>query len=155
MQPATVLHAECVCAVLCRYRRGLLSACIPSQLLGLWTVEEFQKHVSGSPEVPIDKMKAQTRFSVRSPPVLPLALDLDLSAAYAFPLPSAPVFSQGDGPTDMFWELMERFSHEERGLVLKFATGRIRYVAPCSDIDRLLLGGCVRSYTRPVLQAPG
>ena len=95
MQPATVLHAECVCAVLCRYRRGLLSACIPSQLLGLWTVEEFQKHVSGSPEVPIDKMKAQTRFSVRSPPVLPLALDLDLSASYAFPLPPAPVFFAG------------------------------------------------------------
>ena len=23
----------------------------------------------------------------------------------------------------MFWELMEKFSHEERGLVLKFATG--------------------------------
>merc|ERR1711871_729590 len=76
-------------------RRGILSACIPSQLLGLWTVEEFQKHVSGSPEVPVDLMKAQTRFS-------------------------------GDGPKDMFWELMEKFSHEERGLVLKFATGRIR-----------------------------
>lgn len=46
-------------------RRGLLSACIPSQLLGLWTVEELAKQVSGSPEVPIDKMKAQTKFSVR------------------------------------------------------------------------------------------
>ena len=76
-------------------RRGMLSACIPSQLMGLWTVEEFQTRVSGSPEVPVDKMKAQTRFS-------------------------------GEGPKEMFWELMEKFSHEERGLVLKFATGRIR-----------------------------
>ena len=37
---------------------------------------------------------------------------------------------QGDGPKDMFWELMEKFTHEERGLVLKFATGRIRYAVP-------------------------
>jgi E3 ubiquitin-protein ligase HECTD3 len=37
-----------------------------------------------------------------------------------------PLLSQGSGPTEMFWELMEKFSHEERGLVLKFATGRIR-----------------------------
>lgn len=40
------------------------------------------------------------------------------------------LLSQGDGPKDMFWELMEKFSHEERGLVLKFATGRIRYAVP-------------------------
>jgi hypothetical protein len=33
---------------------------------------------------------------------------------------------QGEGPKEMFWELMEKFTHEERGLVLKFATGRIR-----------------------------
>lgn len=38
----------------------------------------------------------------------------------------------------MFWELMEKFSHEERGLVLKFATGRIRYALLC--VDTVCLG---------------
>jgi hypothetical protein len=32
----------------------------------------------------------------------------------------------GSGPKEMFWAVLEKFTDEERGLVLKFATGRVR-----------------------------
>lgn len=40
-------------------RRGLLKACIPAPVLGLWSVQEFQLAVCGKPEILIDELKKQ------------------------------------------------------------------------------------------------
>ena len=45
---------------------GLLSACIPQQCLALWATDELQLQVCGSPSIPIDELKKQTRFTGRS-----------------------------------------------------------------------------------------
>ena len=44
-------------------RRGMLSARIPPQCLALWNSDEFELQVCGSPSIPIEVLKKQTRFS--------------------------------------------------------------------------------------------
>eukprot|EP01052_Picozoa_sp_SAG31_P015585 SAG31_NODE_1006_length_10432_cov_3.272718_2_plen_538_part_00 len=93
-------------------RRGLLRACIPAPVLGLWSVHEFQLAVCGRPEIDIEQLKQQTTFE------------------------------GSEGPGEVFWRVMESLSHEERSSVLKFASGRLRLpvnlkVEWQSDSDRL------------------
>jgi len=118
-------------------RRGLLSASIPAQVICIWSVGEFQLAVCGRcaldlgghtrvlkadsgfwmmrrPEILIDEWKAQTSFENSGP----------------------------NNSNDLFWKVVESFSHEERSQVLKFVTGRIRLpvnfkVEWQSDSDRL------------------
>ena len=123
-------------------RRGLLSACIPSQLLGLWTVDEFQRMVCGSPTIP--SVPARPRCFCRAP------ADVARFVRRVESLKKQTKFS-GSGPEDMFWtvrllpparaslsaaarlasprrgvQVMSKFTDEERGLVLKFSCGRAR-----------------------------
>jgi hypothetical protein len=75
-------------------RRGLLSACIPSQLLGLWTVDEFQRMVCGSPTIP----------SVPARPCCFCCAPADVArfVRRVESLKKQTKFS-GSGPEDMFW----------------------------------------------------
>merc|ERR1711865_50778 len=43
-------------------RRGLLSACIPAQVISLWSAGEFQLAACGRPEILIEEWKQQTSF---------------------------------------------------------------------------------------------
>jgi len=98
-------------------RRGLLSACIPQQCLALWATDELQLQVCGSPSIPIDELKKQTRFTGRSVSGSHAALCCGILTRRWLSSPEVEA---------MFWEAMEQLSDEERSFVLKFATGRIR-----------------------------
>ena len=111
-------------------RRGLLSACIPQQCLALWATDELQLQVCGSPSIPIDELKKQTRFTGRSVSGSPAVLCCA----------RAEIVWAGSSPEveAMFWEAMEQLSDEERSFVLKFATGRIRLCVAhplCAPVD--------------------
>lgn len=78
-------------------RRGL-TAIIPIQVLKLWTFKQFELAVCGEPDIPLDGMKAN------------IVWDMDRNAP----------------EVALFWKAVERFSNEERSLLLRFATGRSR-----------------------------
>jgi len=80
-------------------RAGLDEYSIPRTVLALWTPHEFEQQVSGCLDIPIDQMKEAVHLS---------------------------------GPSTqrrLFWEVIERLTMEQRGLLLKFASGRNRM--PC------------------------
>jgi hypothetical protein len=85
-----------------------LTAIIPAPLIRLWTAHELERAVCGSPDIPVDELRATARY------------DLDRDTA----------------EVQYLFAALERMSHEDRSLFLRFVTGRARL--PCSiRISRL------------------
>jgi hypothetical protein len=90
-------------------RRGL-TQCIPIQLLHIWTANEFAISVAGDPLIEVSEMKKHTRFRV------------------------GRAEGRARQVESMFWECIERMDTNERALLLKFATGRLRLPCPLEVI---------------------
>ncbi|XP_022827451.1 probable E3 ubiquitin-protein ligase HERC2 [Spodoptera litura] len=79
--------------------RDGISRVIPAPLLGLFTAAELETLVCGSPDIPVQALRA--------------------SATYKGIEPNAPL-------VQWFWEVMEELSGSERALFLRFVWGRTR-----------------------------
>eukprot|EP00658_Telonema_sp_P-2_P042287 TRINITY_DN30343_c0_g1_i1.p1 TRINITY_DN30343_c0_g1~~TRINITY_DN30343_c0_g1_i1.p1 ORF type:complete len:413 (+),score=89.44 TRINITY_DN30343_c0_g1_i1:45-1283(+) len=75
-----------------------LTAIIPIQVLKLWTYKQFDVAVCGTPEIPLAALQENVVW------------DMDRDAP----------------EVQHLWAAVERFSHEERSLLLRFSTGRSR-----------------------------
>jgi len=79
--------------------RSGLAQVVPSRLLTLFTWDELEVFVCGHPEVDIDLLKSCTDYNRCNPK---------------------------DRHVEMFWNVLESFSSEERSLFLRFTWGRSR-----------------------------
>ena len=78
-------------------RRGLC-AVIPAAVVRLWTAQELELAVCGSPEIPVSVIRDNARFEISA-----------------------------DSPRVKFlWEALEEMTNEERSLFLRFVSGRAR-----------------------------
>jgi E3 ubiquitin-protein ligase HECTD3 len=81
-------------------RRGL-TAIIPAPLIRLWTAQELERRVCGSPDIPIDELRKTARYDIPA-----------------------------DSPEVQFmFAALEEMSNEDRSLFLRFVTGRARLPA--------------------------
>nr|CAB3252595.1 ZF(ZZ)-8 zinc finger protein [Phallusia mammillata] len=86
-------------------REGMASV-IPLAMLSLFTAQELETTVCGSPDVPLHLLKAVCSHKGISP---------------------------NDDLAKWFWEVMESFSNEERSLFLRFVWGRTRLPRSIAD----------------------
>eukprot|EP00003_Mantamonas_plastica_P009533 TRINITY_DN1890_c0_g2_i2.p3 TRINITY_DN1890_c0_g2~~TRINITY_DN1890_c0_g2_i2.p3 ORF type:complete len:194 (-),score=53.95 TRINITY_DN1890_c0_g2_i2:660-1241(-) len=82
---------------------------VPENLLSLFTWQEVELMICGSPEINLDLLKQKTEYGV------------DVSA--------------NDAHIRMFWELLEEFNQEERRLWLRFVWGRNRLPRRPEDFE--------------------
>jgi hypothetical protein len=90
-------------------RRGLATI-VPIQLLPLFTWQELEMMVCGKREINIDYLKANTRYR-------------------------APV-GEHEPHVQMFWQVMEGFSHDERQMFLRFVWGQSRLPLNPADFQQ-------------------
>ena len=94
-------------------RRGLCTG-VPSQLLQLWTANEYALRVAGDPDIEVADLKKQTRFRRVAGGSAAAGRQREVEA--------------------MFWQCVERMSMSERSLLLKFSAGRLRLPCPLEVI---------------------
>ena len=78
-------------------RRGIC-AVIPAPVLRMWTAQELELQVCGSPVIPVAAVRSTARFQI----------------------------DEGSSAVTYLFEALERLSDEERSLFLRFVTGRAR-----------------------------